>query len=96
MRVLVKASVDIDKGNEAIRSGKMADLVKETLEKIKPEAAYFGPLDGHRTMLLVVDLPDSSAIIPTLDPLFSNLDATIEVTPVMNVDDLQKGLSQLQ
>ncbi|MGV9275717.1 hypothetical protein [Streptomyces griseosporeus] len=96
MRVLVKASVDIDKGNEAIRSGTMADLVKETLEKIKPEAAYFGPLDGHRTMLLVVDLPDSSAIIPTLDPLFSNLDATIEVTPVMNVDDLQKGLSQLQ
>jgi hypothetical protein len=95
MRLLVKANMDTERGNEAIRSGKMPELVKNALERIKPEAAYFGPLDGHRTMLLVVEMADSSQIPPALDPLFTDLHAYVEVTPVMNLDDLQKGLSQL-
>lgn len=96
MRVLIKANVDIERGNEAIRTGKMPEIVQGALERIKPEAAYFGPLDGCRSMLLVVDIPDSSQIVPTLDPLFSDLGATLEVTPIMNLDDLKTGLSQLQ
>ncbi|MEU3843204.1 hypothetical protein AB0E88_24585 [Streptomyces sp. NPDC028635] len=96
MRLLVKATMDTERGNEAIRSGKMPDLVKTALDRIKPEAVYFGPLDGHRSMLMVVDMADSSKIPPALDPLFSDLNAYVEVTPVMNLDELQQGLSQLQ
>ncbi|MFJ8081886.1 hypothetical protein ACIQ6Y_14870 [Streptomyces sp. NPDC096205] len=95
MRLLVKANVDTERSNETIRNGKMPELIKSTLERIKPEAVYFGPLDGHRTILMVVDLPDSSQIPPTLDQLFTDLNAYIEVTPVMNLEELQKGLSQL-
>lgn len=96
MRLLVKANVDTERGNEAIRSGKMQEAVKDVIDRIKPEAAYFGPLDGHRTMLFVIELEDSSQIPPTLDPLFTELNAFVEVTPVMNLDDLQKGLTQLK
>jgi hypothetical protein len=95
MRLLVKANMDTERGNEAIRSGQMPEMIKSTLERIKPEAVYFGPIDGHRTVLMVVDLPDSSQIPPTLDQLFTDLNAFIEVTPVMNLEELQKGLSQL-
>jgi hypothetical protein len=95
MRLLVKANVDTERGNEAIRSGKMPELVKSTLERVKPEVAYFGPIDGHRTILMVVDLPDSSKLPPTLDSLFVDLNAFVEVTPVMNLEELQKGLSEI-
>jgi hypothetical protein len=94
MRLLVKANVDTERGNEAIRSGRMPEMLKETLERIKPEAVYFGPLDGHRTMLLVVDLPDSSLLPPTLDSLYTDLNAYVEVTPIMNLEELQRGLAQ--
>lgn len=95
MRLLIKANVDTERSNETIRNGKMPDLIKSTLDRVKPEAVYFGAMDGHRTMLMVVDLPDSSKIPPTLDTLFTELNAYIEVTPVMNLEELQKGLSEL-
>ncbi|CAL9510316.1 hypothetical protein [Streptomyces sp. enrichment culture] len=95
MRLLVKANVDTERSNELIHNGRMPELIKSTLERVKPEAVYFAPLDGHRTMLMVVDLPDSSKIPPTLDALFTDLNAYVEVTPVMNLEELQRGLAEL-
>lgn len=37
MRVLLKATLDTEKSNEVIRSGKMESLIKETIDHIKPE-----------------------------------------------------------
>ncbi|MFF4471795.1 hypothetical protein ACFYZ3_19775 [Streptomyces sp. NPDC001599] len=95
MRVLLKATLDTDKANEAIRSGKLPELINRTLEHIKPEAAYFGPLGGRRTALMVFDMQDSSELPPTGEPFFTELNAEVEVSPIMNADDLRKGLSQL-
>ncbi|MEU9188520.1 hypothetical protein AB0D14_29105 [Streptomyces sp. NPDC048484] len=96
MRVLLKATLDTDKANEAIRSGKMPELMKETLDHLKPEAAYFGPMGGRRTALLVIDMKDSSELPPAGEPFFTQFNAEVEITPVMNGEDLQKGLSQLR
>lgn len=96
MRVMLKATLDMEKGNEAIRSGKMPELMKETVERLRPEAAYFGPLGGRRTCLLVLDLQDGSQIPAIGEPFFTQLGAEVEMTPVMNAEDLQKGLSELR
>ncbi|MGW0826641.1 hypothetical protein [Streptomyces sp. NPDC002845] len=96
MRVLLKATLDTEKGNEAIRSGKMPELIKEALDRIKPEAAYFGPLGGRRTVLLFLDMKDSSDLPVTGEPFFSQFNAEVEVTPVMNGEDLQNGLAKLR
>ena len=40
-------------------------------------------------------MKDSSQVAEIAEMLFSNLDAAVEFTPVMNSDDLQKGLSNL-
>ncbi|MGP4048616.1 hypothetical protein [Streptomyces sp. 2A115] len=96
MRVLLKATLDTEKGNEAIRSGKMPELLKEILDQIKPEAAYFGPLGGRRTALLVLDMKDSSDLPSTGEPFFTQFNAEVEVTPVMNGEDLQNGLAKLR
>ncbi|CAL9554483.1 hypothetical protein [Streptomyces sp. enrichment culture] len=95
MRVMLKATLDTEKANEVIRSGKMPELMKETLDRLHPEAAYFGPLGGRRTCLLVLDLEDSSQVAPTGEPFFAQLGAEVEMTPVMNAEDLRKGLSEL-
>ncbi|EHN72174.1 hypothetical protein ACIP29_15830 [Streptomyces coelicoflavus] len=95
MRVLLKATLDTEKANEAIRSGKLPEVISRTLDQLKPEAAYFGPVGGRRTALLVFDMQDSSELPPTGEPFFTELNAEVEVSPIMNADDLRKGLSQL-
>ncbi|KAF2778672.1 MULTISPECIES: hypothetical protein [unclassified Streptomyces] len=95
MRVLLKATLDTEKGNESIRSGKLPDVISRMLDQLKPEAAYFGPVGGRRTALLVFDMQDSSELPPTGEPFFTELNAEVEVSPIMNADDLRKGLSQL-
>ncbi|MEU2895040.1 hypothetical protein ABZ690_22255 [Streptomyces sp. NPDC006967] len=95
MRVMLKATLDTEKANEVIRSGKTPEVMKEITERLRPEAAYFGPIGGRRTCLLVLDLQDSSQIPSTGEPFFSRMNAEVEMTPVMNADDLRKGLSEL-
>lgn len=95
MRVLLKASFDTEKANEAIRNGTLGKLVEESVAQIKPEAAYFTTDHGKRTAFLVFDLQDSSQMPVLSEPFFLNLDAEISYTPVMNLEDVKKGLSQL-
>ncbi|MEU1316231.1 hypothetical protein [Streptomyces tibetensis] len=95
MRVLLKASMDTEKANEAIRNGTLTKLIQESLEQIKPEAAYFTSDHGKRTAFLVFDMQDSSQMPVLSEPFFLHLNAEITYTPVMNVEDVQKGLSQL-
>ncbi|MFJ9540880.1 hypothetical protein ACIRPX_26910 [Streptomyces sp. NPDC101225] len=96
MRVLLKASMNTEKANEVIRSGKMPQLMEEALGHIKPEAAYFTLDHGVRTAYLFFDMKDSSQMPSVGEPFFTDLGAELELTPVMNSDDLQKGLSELR
>ncbi|MDX3532186.1 hypothetical protein P1P75_38790 [Streptomyces sp. ID05-39B] len=95
MRVLLKARMDTEKGNEAIHNGTLPKLIQEFVEQTKPEAAYFSSDQGKRTAYLVFDMQDSSQMPVISEPFFQNLGAEITYTPVMNLDDVQKGLSQL-
>lgn len=40
-------------------------------------------------------MPDSSDMVSFGEPFFMALDADVEVVPVMNADDLQKGSGKL-
>ena len=92
MRVLLKATIPVEKGNEAIRSGEFARTIESLTEALKPEAAYFLPQWGNRAALFVFDMDDFAQLPPIVEPLFDALNARISITPVMNADDLQRGL----
>lgn len=96
MRMLLKASMDTEKANEAIRSGKMPQLIQEMMEQLKPEAAYFTVAGGVRTAYVVFDMQDSSQMPATGERFFLDMNAALDVTPVMNAEDLRKGLSELR
>jgi len=95
MRMLLKIDMNLEAGNEAIRSGKMAEFNQSLMERIQPEAAYFSTENGTRTSYIFFDLQDPSQIPAIAEPLFQNLGARVEFIPVMNGDDLQKGLAGL-
>ncbi|MFF3847037.1 DUF3303 family protein [Streptomyces sp. NPDC002328] len=58
---------------------------------MQPEAAYFGPLPGRRTAFLVLDMQDSSELPAMLEPFLNQLNADVEVFPVMDPADLRRG-----
>ena len=82
-------------GSRAIADGSLPQLMKETLVQLQPEAAYFGPENGVRTAFSVFDLKDPSELPRISEPLFSAMNANIQMFPVMDREDLQKGLVQL-
>ena len=52
-------------------------------EELKPEAAYFFPLDGERGGFVIVDMQDSSQIAEMAERFFLGLNAKVEFVPVM-------------
>jgi hypothetical protein len=96
MRVMLRAVMDTGISNEAIKTGRLPEIVQALVDQLDPEAAYFGPGDGGRSCILVFDMQDSSTLPTIAEPLFQELGAKLEVNPVMNREDLQKGLASLQ
>ena len=95
MRTLMKIKLDTEAGTHAIEDGSIGRLMQDTIGALQPEAAFFGPEDGVRTAFIVFDLKDPSQLPPITEPIFRTLKGTIEMFPVMNQEDLQKGLAQL-
>jgi hypothetical protein len=95
MRMMMKVQVDTEAGSRAIGDGSLTRVMQETLGRLQPEAAYFGPENGMRTAYIVFDLEDPSQLPSITEPMFSTLKANIKIFPVMNQEDLQTGLGQL-
>jgi hypothetical protein len=96
MRTLLKVTMDVVASNKAIMDGSLPKMMQATMEKLKPEASYFTAMDGCRTCLIVFDLKDPSEMPSISEPFFMNLNAKVEFSPVMNADDLKKGLESVQ
>jgi hypothetical protein len=95
MRVFVKVEIPVVAGNAAIKDGTLPKIIQAFLEKTKPEISFFGVERGHRTMFAVFDLADLSDIPVIAEPLFMGLGANIDIQPVMELADLQKGLAKV-
>ena len=96
MRMLLKARVPVEAGNEGISSGKLPETVQRVLAELRPEAAYFAVDGGRRGCFIVFDMQDPSQLPAACEPLFQNVLAEVELTPVMTAEDLQKGLEALR
>jgi hypothetical protein len=92
---MLRITIPASSGNKAIEDGSLPRIIQNTLETLKPEAAYFFPEHGKRTSLMVFDLKDPSQIPAVAEPFFMGFDAEVEMIPVMNAQDLQAGLAQL-
>ncbi len=95
MRTIAKITIPVESGNRAVSNGTIGKLMQNAAEQWRPEAMYFTAFDGRRSAFMIFDLHDSSELPAFAEPFFNELDAEVELAPVMNSEDLQRGLSQL-
>jgi hypothetical protein len=50
------------------------------------------PIDGQRSMALIVNAERNDQLPAMVEPLFQWMGANVDVIPVMNFDDLKRGL----
>ena len=91
MRFLLKCSIPVEAGNASIRDGSLPQKIQSILEDLKPEAAYFTAEGGKRTAFLIVDMQDTSHMPAITEPWFLAFNASVEATPVMLPEDLERG-----
>lgn len=96
MRVMLRAHFDTAATNEGIKTGSLPQAVKKLMDKVKPEAAYFGLHEGVRSCWIVFDLQDSSQMPALMEDLHLQFNAELEVGPVMNAEDLARGLAAME
>jgi hypothetical protein len=95
MRTMMRWTVPVERGNESVIDGTMPKTIEWLLKELKPESAYFFPEGGERSGLVVFDMVNPSQIVEIAERLFEALDAAVEFSPVMNRDDLMKGLKKI-
>ena len=95
MRMMLRWTVPVERGNEAVKDGSLARTFEALLEQLKPEAAYFWAENGERAGMMIFDMADPTQIPQIAEQLFMNADAAVEFVPVMNADDLKTALEAI-
>jgi len=92
MRLIFRFSIPVRKGNEAASDGTLAQALRELVEKVRPEAAYFHLDDGRRAGTLVFEAKEQFLLAEINEPLFAKLDAKIDIQPAISLDELLKKI----
>jgi len=91
MKMLVNVILPIEPFNSMVRNGTAGDVIGRVIDDIKPESIYFSEQDGNRGAVMVVDIPDASAIPSIAEPWFLNFEANCEFRIAMTPDDLMRA-----
>lgn len=94
MRMMLRLWMPVETSNSAVKDGSLPRAFQSLSERLKPEAAYFFSDDGKRSAMFVFDMQEASQIPPIVEPLFMGMNAAVTLCPVMNAEDLQKGLAE--
>ena len=81
-------------GNKAVQDPNFLKNLEDYMNKTKPEAAYFYEAGGDRVSEFVVDMQTPDQMPDIGEPLFIGTGAKVEFHPVMNLEDLKKGISR--
>jgi hypothetical protein len=92
MRVLVRMILPNEAGNRAIKDQNFIKNIQSFMDNYKAEAAFFTPSNGDRSANFIIDMPSSDMMATIAEPFFQ-MGARVEMQPVMNFEDLKKGLS---
>ena len=96
MRMIMDVRLPLEPFNTMVRNGAAGQKLQQILGDIKPEAVYFSERDGKRGAILIVDVPDPSAVPRLAEPFFLAFDASVQFHIAMSPEDLANaGLDEL-
>jgi len=90
--MMLKIIIPTEAGSRTIKDGTLPKILEGAMSRLKAEATYFVAENGLRTAMIFFDMRDSADIPQIVEPLFMGIDAELELLPIMNADDLRKGL----
>ena len=91
MKMLVNVTCPIEPFSSMIRNGSAGEIINRIIDEIKPDSIYFTELNGHRGAVMVVDVPEPSAVPVIAEPWFLNFDARCQFRIAMSPEDLMKA-----
>lgn len=94
MRMMLKVTIPVEAGNRAIKDGTLPKTIGAFVEQWKPESCYFVAEGGLRVGHMFFDMKDSTQLPSIAEHFFLNLDAAVEITPAMNLEDLKIGVEK--
>ncbi len=92
MRLMLKFTIPVENGNEAEANGTMGKAIEKLIADTGAEAAYFTLEDGERAGYIFFEETDQANLPKYNEPMFAALDAAIDIVPVLNLDDLKRGI----
>src|SRR5437868_4478255 len=81
MRMMLRVTFPTQQANSAIKDSSFQNVLEATMNKLKPEAAYFMANKGCRCAMIFFDMQDALEIPSIAEPLFATLNAEIELQP---------------
>ena len=96
MKFIMKVKIPNPYGNDLLKDPKFGLKMKQLLDNVNAEAAYFTTVDAARGGYVIVNMNDASEIPKIAEPFFFWLKADIEFIPVMTPDDLAKAAPSIE
>ncbi|MGA2627584.1 MAG: hypothetical protein ABSF63_11100 [Candidatus Bathyarchaeia archaeon] len=94
MKFLLRLHMPTESGNKMLQDPNFPKKLEGVLNQIKPEAVYFAPIEGERGIIMIVNLPSADMIAGIAEPLWMTFNCKLDLTPLMELSDLQKGLQK--
>jgi len=88
---MVKCTIPNKIANPQIKSGTLFKQLMKYVDDVKPEAVYFAPSEGQRTIYFVLDMPSIDKMAQVTEPPWLDWEADVSITPVMTLTDLEKS-----
>ncbi len=88
MRLMLRFTIPVEKGNEAEADGSLSSAIKELVEQVQPEAAYFHLQDGRRAGTIFFEESYQARMTVINEPLFAKLNAAIDIRPAVSFEEL--------
>ncbi len=94
MKFMLRLHMPTESGNKMLQDPNFPKKLEGVLNQIKPEAVYFAPIEGERGIIMIVNLPSADMIAGIAEPLWMTFNCKLDLTPLMELSDLQKGLQK--
>jgi hypothetical protein len=88
MRLMLRFSIPVENGNEALADGTLQTAIKELVDRVQPEAAYFHLEDGKRAGTIFFEASSQSQMALINEPLFKKLNAAVDIQPAVSLEEL--------
>ena len=95
MRMMMRVRIPVEAGNVGLTDGTLPATLQEVMAMVQPEAVYIGPDQGERCVMIFFDMKESSDIPAITEPFHQKANASVELLPVMNQEDLMAGMAKL-